>query len=131
MDFLQQAARIRSGLGQHDLAAKDYNQLLAMHPGSDAVISEAVFGASESLLSRGEIAASIEVLTEHRDRLNESGRLRSDARIAALLIETGEAGRAAAFLKRVEKSPARKASGTDPAAAQDMARMTMPPPPSR
>ncbi len=123
-DFLQQAARIRAGLGQHDLAAKDYRQLLAMRTVNDAMINEAVFGASESLLSRGETAASIGVLTEHRDRLNESGRLRSDARIAALLIETGEAGRAAPFLKRVEKSPARKTTGTDPAAARDMARMT-------
>ncbi len=123
-DFLLQAARIRAGLGQHDLAAKDYRQLLSMRSVNGAMMNEAVFGASDSLLARGETGASIEVLTEHRDRLGEAGRIRAEARTAALLIESGEAGRAEASLKRVEKSPARKISDTDPAAARDLARMT-------
>ncbi|MCU0576047.1 MAG: tetratricopeptide repeat protein [Desulfobacterota bacterium] len=122
-DFLLQAGHIRKDLGQYELSSKDYQRLMGMKSRNSATLDEVVFALAENAQKVGDMETVIRVLTDNRNGLTEAGRVRADARSAALYIDAGEFREAEPLLRRAEKAYPKMAALDDHRLQGDMAHM--------
>ncbi len=121
-DFLMQAGSIREGLGQYNLAARDYRKLIDAKASDAKTLSDLVFDVADSAAASGDNDAALKALLDNRDRLTDAGKIRADARIASLYLKSGNSANAERFFKRAEKAYQAKASSADAALQADMAQ---------
>lgn len=120
-DFLLQAGSIREGLGQYDLATRDYRKLLDAKAKDGKTLTELVFNVADGAVLAGDKGNALKVLLDNHDRLTDVGKTRADARIAALYLDSDNVPNAQRFYKRAEKAYQAKASSADSALQADMA----------
>ncbi|MCK7494539.1 MAG: hypothetical protein MZW92_27760 [Comamonadaceae bacterium] len=87
-DFLQQAGQIREGLGQYSLSVKDYKRLIDTKAKDASSLTDMVFEVADNALQTGDSQTALKVLLDNRDRLSDAGKIRADARIASLYLES-------------------------------------------
>ncbi len=122
-DFLLQAGHIRKGLGQHGLSNKDYLMFLEYKGADPAVREEVVFAAVENAAKMNDRKAAITILDAQRERLTDAGKIRSDAQMAVLYMESGDASSARKYSERAEKLSMKNDPGAERELQDDLARM--------
>jgi len=121
-DFLLQAGGIREGLGQYNLAARDFRKLIDAKARDPKALTDLVFDIAEGAALAGDKDTALKVLLDNRDRLTDTGKIRADAKMAGLYLEWGNYQSAYKFFKRAEKAYQAKASSSDATLQADMAQ---------
>jgi cellulose synthase operon protein C len=122
-DFLLQAGHIRKGLGQYELSNRDYLKLLDMKGIDAGTREEVVFATAENADQLRDEKTALKVLEDNRDRLSETGKIRADAKMAVISLDTGDTGSFGKYTSRAEKLYGQKAVPEDPQLHQDMAEL--------
>ncbi|MEW5803043.1 MAG: tetratricopeptide repeat protein [bacterium] len=115
LDFLYQAARIREGLGQYDLANKDYQDYQGLldrdagrtndaRTGSGQTRAQILLAMADNAGHKGDNPAALRLLQSSRDLLPPQDQIEVDARIADLYAKEGDFDKAVVFAARAKKA---------------------------
>ncbi|MFH0926564.1 MAG: tetratricopeptide repeat protein [bacterium] len=123
LDFLAQAAKIRDGLGQYDLANNDYQQLLACSDKIGNIEEEAIFAIADNGMRKSDSNLVHKILSEKRNFLSSSGRVKADARLSIICFQKGDIKNAQEYQGRAEKGCSPTMISTDDKIASIMSEL--------
>ncbi len=122
-DFIGQAAEIREGLGQYDLANIHYRNLISRSSSSQNDIERMVFTVKDNAFKTGKTEEAIGVLKAGYNKLGSTGKIHADSDLAWLYFKNNSYKDAYRYYKKAVKAYSKGLAKKDPAMNDAFARM--------
>jgi tetratricopeptide (TPR) repeat protein len=123
VDFLEQSARIREGMGQYTGANRNYQRLIARGGLSPRQLDEAVFAMTGNMEQIGNKEAALRTLRTYHGRLSPQGRVRAQASMAVISLQANRRAQARKYSRTAKKAYTPGMGKKDPALHNLMARI--------
>jgi tetratricopeptide (TPR) repeat protein len=104
VDFLQQSARMREGMGQYTQANRNFQRLIARGGLAPRQLDDVVFAMTGNMEKIGNKDAALRTLRTYHSRLSPRGRVRAQASMAVISLQANRRSQARKYSRAAKKA---------------------------